>query len=172
MCHNLTGRGFVFGLKNGYMISEYFLAWLLNVTTFDLFQSDIMEEARLMAELNNRYIVRMIGVCRAHNSMLVLELAPLGQLKKYLKKSQWVCRQSIWSVRIDSAKVDNCRTHDVFSHDARIIHRFDHSSMFKHNIFPCPLAVEPDFQFRMTWLVFSSAGGFLFHSWWCGLYDL
>ena len=166
------GEGIRFWAKNGYMINECFLACLLNVTTFGLFQSDLLEEARLMAELNNHYIVSMIGVCREHDIMLVLELAPLGPLNKYLRKSQWVCRQSIWSVRIHSAKVDNCRTHYAFSHDTRIMHRFDHSSMFKHNIFPCPLAVEPDFQVRMTWLVFSSADGFLFHSWWCGLYDL
>lgn len=45
-----------------------------------------MREARLMANLNNRYIVRMIGVCRSDCIMLVLELAPLGPLNKYLKK--------------------------------------------------------------------------------------
>lgn len=46
-----------------------------------------MREARLMANLNNKYIVRMIGVCRADNIMLVLELALLGPLNKYLKKN-------------------------------------------------------------------------------------
>lgn len=50
------------------------------------FQEDLMREARLMANLNNKYIVRMIGVCRSDCIMLVLELAPLGPLNKYLKK--------------------------------------------------------------------------------------
>jgi len=45
-----------------------------------------MEEACLMAQLNNPYIVRMIGVCRSESFMLVLELAPLGPINKYLRK--------------------------------------------------------------------------------------
>lgn len=44
----------------------------------------------MMAKLDNEYIVRMIGVCKANSVMLVLELALLGQLNKYLKKSQYV----------------------------------------------------------------------------------
>ena len=38
-----------------------------------------------MADLKHRHIVRMIGVCRADNIMLLLELAPLGPLHKFLK---------------------------------------------------------------------------------------
>jgi len=47
-----------------------------------------MREAKLMAHLNCDYIVRMVGVCKTDNVMLVMELASLGQLNKYLKKSQ------------------------------------------------------------------------------------
>ena len=39
-----------------------------------------------MAGLQYRHIVRLIGVCRSDNVMLVMELAPLGQLNKYLKR--------------------------------------------------------------------------------------
>ena len=47
-----------------------------------------MQEAKLMAKLDNPYIVRMIGVCKSPNCyMLVLELAGLGPLNKYLKKN-------------------------------------------------------------------------------------
>lgn len=49
-----------------------------------------MKEAKMMSKLDNENIVRMIGVCKANSVMLVLELAPLGQLNKYLKKSQYV----------------------------------------------------------------------------------
>jgi Protein tyrosine and serine/threonine kinase len=49
-----------------------------------------MEEAKMMAKLEHDHIVRMIGVCKANSVMLVLELAPLGQLNKHLKKSQYV----------------------------------------------------------------------------------
>jgi len=47
-----------------------------------------MREAQLMANLNSEYIVRLIGVCKTESVMLVMELANLGQLNKYLKKSQ------------------------------------------------------------------------------------
>ena len=49
-------------------------------------ESDLMKEARLMANLQHRNIVRMIGVCRSESIMLVLELAQQGPLNKYLKK--------------------------------------------------------------------------------------
>jgi len=51
-----------------------------------LVQLDMMNEATLMAKLDHRHIVRMIGICQAENIMLVLELAALGPLNKYLKK--------------------------------------------------------------------------------------
>jgi len=48
-----------------------------------------MREAKLMANLNSEFIVRLIGVCKTDSVMLVMELASLGQLNKYLKKSQY-----------------------------------------------------------------------------------
>ena len=44
-----------------------------------------MKEARLMANLEHRNIVRLIGVCRSEMIMLVMELASLGPLNKYLR---------------------------------------------------------------------------------------
>ncbi len=55
-----------------------------------VFQSELMKEARVMANLQHRNIVRLIGVCKSDTIMLVMELAPLGQLNKYLKKHLWV----------------------------------------------------------------------------------
>ncbi|ESN91816.1 hypothetical protein HELRODRAFT_70092, partial [Helobdella robusta] len=49
-------------------------------------EKELMCEARLMAQLEHQYIVRMIGVCKSDQIMLVLELAALGPLNKYLKK--------------------------------------------------------------------------------------
>ncbi len=43
-----------------------------------------------MAGLQHRNIVRLIGVCRSDTIMLVMELAPLGQLSKYLKKHRYL----------------------------------------------------------------------------------
>jgi len=51
-------------------------------------EAELLREARLMLSLNNLYIVRMVGVCRSDDIMLVLELAPLGQLNKYLKNKK------------------------------------------------------------------------------------
>jgi serine/threonine protein kinase len=51
------------------------------------FQSELMKEARVMASLDHCHIVRMIGVCKSDNIMLVLELAPLGPLNKFLKRN-------------------------------------------------------------------------------------
>jgi len=44
-----------------------------------------MKEARIMAALKHRHVVRLIGVCHAETIMLVLELASLGPLNKVLK---------------------------------------------------------------------------------------
>lgn len=49
-------------------------------------QSEIMQEAKLMVRLRHRNVIRMIGVCRTNTLMLVLELAQLGQLNKYIRK--------------------------------------------------------------------------------------
>jgi len=43
-----------------------------------------------MASLDHSHIVRMIGVCKSDCIMLILELAPLGPLNKYLKRNAYV----------------------------------------------------------------------------------
>jgi len=53
-----------------------------------LLQADLINEAQLMAKLSNRHIVCMVGICQAESIMLVLELAALGPLNKYLKKNR------------------------------------------------------------------------------------
>ena len=50
----------------------------------------MMNEALLMAKLSHRHIVCMVGICQAESIMLVLELAPLGPLNKFLKKTRLV----------------------------------------------------------------------------------
>ncbi|XP_013398054.1 tyrosine-protein kinase SYK [Lingula anatina] len=48
-------------------------------------REDILKEARIMADLKHKNIVRLIGVSQGETIMLVMELAPLGQLNKFLK---------------------------------------------------------------------------------------
>lgn len=49
----------------------------------------MLREAQVMQQLDNPYIVRMIGICEAENLMLVMELAELGPLNKYLQKNRY-----------------------------------------------------------------------------------
>ncbi|RUS75078.1 hypothetical protein EGW08_017155 [Elysia chlorotica] len=51
-------------------------------------EKEILSEANLMKKLDHQHIVRMIGVCKGETLMLVLELAELGPLKKYLERHQ------------------------------------------------------------------------------------
>lgn len=51
-------------------------------------REDLMKEARLMSKLDNPFIIRLIGVCqsRPESFMLIVELAPEGSLREYLKR--------------------------------------------------------------------------------------
>uniref|UniRef100_A0A4W4GL28 Tyrosine-protein kinase n=1 Tax=Electrophorus electricus TaxID=8005 RepID=A0A4W4GL28_ELEEL len=53
-------------------------------------RDEMMREADIMHQLDNPYIVRMIGLCQAEALMLVMEMAPAGPLNKFLssKKDQ------------------------------------------------------------------------------------
>ncbi|XP_069784498.1 tyrosine-protein kinase SYK isoform X2 [Narcine bancroftii] len=47
-------------------------------------KDELMKEADFMHQLDNPYIVRMIGICERECLMLVMELAEQGQLNKFL----------------------------------------------------------------------------------------
>ncbi|CAH1775696.1 unnamed protein product [Owenia fusiformis] len=66
--------------------------------------SEILKEAKVMAGLKHRHIVRMIGVCKGSDMMLVLELAPLGPLNRYLKDHPSMPVQSILEIMYQVAK--------------------------------------------------------------------
>ncbi|KAJ8278559.1 hypothetical protein GJAV_G00088900 [Gymnothorax javanicus] len=53
-------------------------------------KDEMMKEAEIMHQLDNPYIVRMIGLCQAESLMLVMEMAASGPLNKFLssKKEQ------------------------------------------------------------------------------------
>lgn len=55
-------------------------------------REEMLREANVMQQLDNPYIVRMIGICEAENLMLVMELAELGPLNKFLQKNKCVLR--------------------------------------------------------------------------------
>ncbi|XP_061554506.1 tyrosine-protein kinase SYK isoform X1 [Phycodurus eques] len=51
-------------------------------------REEMLREANVMQQLDNPYIVRMIGICEAQSLMLVMELAELGPLHKFLQKNK------------------------------------------------------------------------------------
>lgn len=58
-------------------------------------KEELLREANVMQQLDNPYIVRIIGICEAENWMLVMELAELGPLNKYLQKNREVTVKNI-----------------------------------------------------------------------------
>ncbi|XP_053152597.1 tyrosine-protein kinase SYK isoform X2 [Hemicordylus capensis] len=58
-------------------------------------KDELLREANVMQQLDNPYIVRMIGICEAESWMLVMEMAELGPLNKYLLKNRDVTEKNI-----------------------------------------------------------------------------
>ncbi|XP_029025027.1 tyrosine-protein kinase SYK isoform X2 [Betta splendens] len=58
-------------------------------------RDEMLREANVMQQLDNPYIVRMIGICEAENLMLVMELAELGPLNKFLQKNKQTSMKNI-----------------------------------------------------------------------------
>ncbi|KAL7988803.1 hypothetical protein Chor_007722 [Crotalus horridus] len=59
---------------------------LKNESNDPAIKDELLREANVMQQLDNPYIVRMIGICEAESWMLVMEMAELGPLNKYLLK--------------------------------------------------------------------------------------
>ncbi|KAM4628672.1 tyrosine-protein kinase ZAP-70 isoform 1-T3 [Polymixia lowei] len=53
-----------------------------------LVRQEMMREAEIMHQLNNPYIVRMLGLCQAECLMLVMEIANAGPLNKFLSSKK------------------------------------------------------------------------------------
>ncbi|XP_029285167.1 tyrosine-protein kinase ZAP-70 isoform X2 [Cottoperca gobio] len=53
-----------------------------------LVREEMMREAEIMHQLNNPFIVRMLGLCNAENLMLVMEMASAGPLNKFLSTNR------------------------------------------------------------------------------------
>ncbi|BHF61413.1 hypothetical protein SprV_0100438700 [Sparganum proliferum] len=76
-------------------------------------EQSILSEAKMMTQLKHRHIVRLIGVCKAQRFMLVLELAPLGPINKFLKKhpdtSVSVITDLMYQVAQGMAYLESCK---------------------------------------------------------------
>ncbi|XP_067424963.1 tyrosine-protein kinase SYK [Emydura macquarii macquarii] len=58
-------------------------------------KDELLREANVMQQLDNPYIVRMIGICEAESWMLVMEMAELGPLNKFLQKNKHVQEKNL-----------------------------------------------------------------------------
>ena len=61
-------------------------------------KDEMMREAEIMHQLDNPYIVRMIGICQAESLMLVMEMASGGPLHKFLSSKKYVSTQATQSI--------------------------------------------------------------------------
>nr|XP_032814747.1 tyrosine-protein kinase SYK-like isoform X2 [Petromyzon marinus] len=61
----------------------------------EMLKTELMKEAELMHQLDHPYIVRMFGVCEGEALMLVMEVAYLGPLNKYLKEHKCVMGRGV-----------------------------------------------------------------------------
>ncbi|NXP08913.1 KSYK kinase, partial [Thinocorus orbignyianus] len=68
---------------------------LKNESNDPAIKDELLREANVMQQLDNPYIVRMIGICEAEAWMLVMEMAELGPLNKFLQKNRHVTGKNI-----------------------------------------------------------------------------
>lgn len=55
-----------------------------------LVKDEMMREAKIMSQLQHENIVLMLGLCEGEHLMLVMEMAAVGPLHKYLSTNKWV----------------------------------------------------------------------------------
>ncbi|XP_055956360.1 tyrosine-protein kinase SYK-like [Patella vulgata] len=67
-------------------------------------EPELYKEAKVMQELDHKNIVRLIGICKSDSIMLVLELAPLGPLNKFLQKNRDMKEVQIIRLMLQVAK--------------------------------------------------------------------
>ncbi|XP_048656246.1 tyrosine-protein kinase SYK isoform X3 [Marmota marmota marmota] len=86
------GSGNFGTVKKGYyqmkkVVKTVAVKILKNEANDPALKDELLAEANVMQQLDNPYIVRMIGICEAESWMLVMEMAELGPLNKYLQQN-------------------------------------------------------------------------------------
>ncbi|KAK2495494.1 hypothetical protein MC885_007687 [Smutsia gigantea] len=87
------GSGNFGTVKKGYyqmkkVVKTVAVKILKNEANDPALKDELLSEANVMQQLDNPYIVRMIGICEAESWMLVMEMAELGPLNKYLQQNR------------------------------------------------------------------------------------
>nr|XP_031297919.1 LOW QUALITY PROTEIN: tyrosine-protein kinase SYK-like [Camelus dromedarius] len=94
------GSGNFGTMKKGYyqmkkVVKTVAVKILKNEANDPALKDELLAEANVMQQLDNPYIVRMIGMCEAESWMLVMEMAELGPLNKYLQQNRHVRDKNI-----------------------------------------------------------------------------
>ncbi|XP_007445690.1 PREDICTED: tyrosine-protein kinase SYK isoform X4 [Lipotes vexillifer] len=94
------GSGNFGTVKKGYyqmkkVVKTVAVKILKNEANDPALKDELLAEANVMQQLDNPYIVRMIGICEAESWMLVMEMAELGPLNKYLQQNRHVKDKNI-----------------------------------------------------------------------------
>lgn len=94
------GSGNFGTVKKGYyqmkkVVKTVAVKILKNEANDPTLKDELLTEANVMQQLDNPYIVRMIGICEAESWMLVMEMAELGPLNKYLQQNRHVKDKNI-----------------------------------------------------------------------------
>ncbi|XP_029776771.1 tyrosine-protein kinase SYK isoform X5 [Suricata suricatta] len=97
---NELGSGNFGTVKKGYyqmkkVVKTVAVKILKNEANDPALKDELLAEANVMQRLDNPYIVRMIGICEAESWMLVMEMAELGPLNKYLQQNRHVKDKNI-----------------------------------------------------------------------------
>ncbi|XP_063083321.1 tyrosine-protein kinase SYK isoform X3 [Cavia porcellus] len=97
---NELGSGNFGTVKKGYYqmkkgVKTVAVKILKNEANDPALKAELLAEANVMQQLDNPYIVRMIGICEAESWMLVMEMAELGSLNKYLQQNRHVKDKNI-----------------------------------------------------------------------------
>ncbi|XP_051027248.1 tyrosine-protein kinase SYK isoform X2 [Acomys russatus] len=94
------GSGNFGTVKKGYyqmkkVVKTVAVKILKNEANDPALKDELLAEANVMQQLDNPYIVRMIGICEAESWMLVMEMAELGPLNKYLQQNRHIKDKNI-----------------------------------------------------------------------------
>ncbi|XP_060228992.1 tyrosine-protein kinase SYK isoform X3 [Meriones unguiculatus] len=97
---NELGSGNFGTVKKGYyqmkkVVKTVAVKILKNEANDPALKDELLAEANVMQQLDNPYIVRMIGICEAESWMLVMEMAELGPLNKFLQQNRHIKDKNI-----------------------------------------------------------------------------
>lgn len=74
--------------------------------------TELLDEARVMASVNHPCCIRVLGICTAMETMLITPLMPEGCLLNYVRKNANTLGSQIllnWCAQIAKVRVVKCR---------------------------------------------------------------